>query len=68
MTFVDFDASKYSLHVAAPTINNKLTDVSTTLSSPIGVALTDTMKLTFSQSGVTSNVYYSIGVILSWES
>lgn len=62
-----FDKSKYSLSKQAPTLVKSLTAITSTVGTPIGVGLTSS-GYTVTQSGVTSNVYYTMAVKLTWAS
>lgn len=62
-----FDSSKYSLAKQAPSVVKTLTAMTSTVGTPIGVGLTST-GYTVTQSGVTSNVYYTMAVKLTWAS
>lgn len=62
-----FDVSKYNLSNRAPEVVKTLTAVTSTVGTPIGVGLTQT-GYTITQSGVTSNVYYTMAVKLTWAS
>lgn len=64
----NFDSTKYSLSNQAPSVSVSLTEMTATLGSPIGMSVSAGPIFNVSQSSVTSCVYYSVGVVLSWAS
>ena len=67
LNFQNFSTNSYNLNRAAPTIVVTKTQMSNSPGSPIGIGYQN-LIYTIKQSGVTSNVYYSVGVQLTWAS